>query len=111
MRIASWHWGGRDHVGTISSCGREVTPLAVPDAARGALPLIQRLASGEPLPPPSGMRLPADVVTLRAPLPSIVTSAPPTSPMSATESELSNLPAPGKVAAISDSLREVSNGN
>ena len=68
MRIASWHWGGRDHVGTLSACGREVTPLAVHDASRGALPLIQSLAAGEPLPSPSGARLPIDVVTLRAPL-------------------------------------------
>ena len=29
MRIASWSWGGRPHVGTISADGREVTPLAV----------------------------------------------------------------------------------
>ncbi len=69
MRMASWHWGGRDHVGTISACGREVTPLAVRDASRGALPLIQALAAGDVLPPPSGARLPADVVSLRAPLP------------------------------------------
>jgi 2-keto-4-pentenoate hydratase/2-oxohepta-3-ene-1,7-dioic acid hydratase in catechol pathway len=69
MRIASWTWGGRDHVGTLSPCGRELTPLAVADASRGALGLIQALAAGEPLPPPSGTRLPTEVVTLRAPLP------------------------------------------
>ena len=69
MRIASWHWGGREHVGFMSACGRELTPLAVPDASRGALPLIQALARGEALPSPSGARLPTDVVTLRAPLP------------------------------------------
>ena len=69
MRIASWHWGGRDHVGTVSASGREVTPLAVADASRGALPLIQALAHGEALPSPSGARLPTEVVTLRAPLP------------------------------------------
>jgi 2-keto-4-pentenoate hydratase/2-oxohepta-3-ene-1,7-dioic acid hydratase in catechol pathway len=69
MRIASWTWGGRDHVGTISPCGREVTPLALPDASRGALGLIQRLALGESLPSPAGARLPTEVVTLRAPLP------------------------------------------
>ncbi len=68
MRIASWIWGGRDHVGTMSPCGRELTPLAVPDASRGALVLIQSLARGEPLPSPSGARLPTEVVTLRAPL-------------------------------------------
>ena len=69
MRIASWTWGGRDHVGTLSPCGRELTPLAVADASRGALGLIQSLAAGEALPPPSGTRLPTEVVTLRAPLP------------------------------------------
>jgi 2-keto-4-pentenoate hydratase/2-oxohepta-3-ene-1,7-dioic acid hydratase in catechol pathway len=69
MRIASWTWGGRDHVGTLSPCGREVTPLAMADASRGALGLIQRLALGESLPAPVGTRLPTEVVTLRAPLP------------------------------------------
>ena len=69
MRLASWTWGGRDHVGTISPCGREATPLAVADASRGALPLIQAFARGEGLPPPAGARLPVDAITLRAPLP------------------------------------------
>lgn len=69
MRMASWRWGGRDHVGTVSSCGRELTPLACGDASAGVLPLIELLARGEPLPAPSGARLPVDVVTLRAPLP------------------------------------------
>ena len=69
MRIASWTWGGRDHVGTLSADGREATPLALADASRGALGLIQALARGEPLLPASGTRLPVDAVTLRAPLP------------------------------------------
>ncbi len=69
MRIASWYWGGREHVGVISRDGREATPLGVADASRGALPLIQMLARGEPLPDPSGARLPVEVLTLRAPLP------------------------------------------
>jgi 2-keto-4-pentenoate hydratase/2-oxohepta-3-ene-1,7-dioic acid hydratase in catechol pathway len=69
MRIASWSWGGRPHVGTISPDGREATPLTVADAARGALPLIQMLARGEPLPPPSGARLAVEAIELRAPLP------------------------------------------
>ena len=69
MRIASWRWGGRDHVGTVSPCGREATPLAVADPARGALPVIEALARGEPLPPPAGARLPVDAIELRAPLP------------------------------------------
>jgi 2-keto-4-pentenoate hydratase/2-oxohepta-3-ene-1,7-dioic acid hydratase in catechol pathway len=41
----------------------------MPDASRGVLPLIERLAAGEALPPASGARLPVDVVTLLAPLP------------------------------------------
>ena len=69
MRIASWSWGGRHHVGTVSADGREATPLAVDDASRGALPLIQALARGELLPPPGGARLAVEAITLRAPLP------------------------------------------
>jgi 2-keto-4-pentenoate hydratase/2-oxohepta-3-ene-1,7-dioic acid hydratase in catechol pathway len=69
MRIASWSWGGRDHVGTVSPCGREATPLAVADGSTGALGVIQALARGETLPPASGTRLPVDAITLRAPLP------------------------------------------
>jgi 2-keto-4-pentenoate hydratase/2-oxohepta-3-ene-1,7-dioic acid hydratase in catechol pathway len=69
MRLASWSWGGRDHVGTISPDGREATPLAVRDASLGVLALVQALAHDQPLPQPSGARLPVEVVTLRAPLP------------------------------------------
>ena len=73
MRIASWSWGGRHHVGTISPCGREATPLALADARMsadaGALPLIEGWARGQAMPPPSGARLPVDAITLRAPLP------------------------------------------
>jgi 2-keto-4-pentenoate hydratase/2-oxohepta-3-ene-1,7-dioic acid hydratase in catechol pathway len=69
MRYACWSWGGRLHVGTVSADGLEATPLAVADASRGALPLIQMLARGEPLPAPSGARLPVSAITLCAPLP------------------------------------------
>jgi 2-keto-4-pentenoate hydratase/2-oxohepta-3-ene-1,7-dioic acid hydratase in catechol pathway len=69
MRIASWSWGGRVHVGTISADGREATPLAVADATRGALPLIERLSRGESLPGASGTRVAVEAITLRAPLP------------------------------------------
>ena len=69
MRLASWSWGGRDHVGTISADGREATPLAVRDATAGVLPLIQGAARGEPMPEAAGTRLPVEVITLRAPLP------------------------------------------
>jgi 2-keto-4-pentenoate hydratase/2-oxohepta-3-ene-1,7-dioic acid hydratase in catechol pathway len=69
MRIASWSWGGRPHVGTIAPSGREATPLAVADPGRGALGLIEALGRGEPLPPPTGARLPLEAIELRAPLP------------------------------------------
>jgi 2-keto-4-pentenoate hydratase/2-oxohepta-3-ene-1,7-dioic acid hydratase in catechol pathway len=69
MRLASWNWGGRNHVGTVSADGREFTPLAWPDASRGALGLIEALSRGEALPAPSGARLPLQAVTLNAPFP------------------------------------------
>ena len=69
MRIASWSWGGRPHVGLVSADGRELTPLAVGDAARGALPLIESLAQGASLPAAAGARLLLSAVSLRAPLP------------------------------------------
>ncbi|MEO8312162.1 MAG: fumarylacetoacetate hydrolase family protein, partial [Caldimonas sp.] len=69
MRIASWTWGGRPHVGTISPTGEEATPLAVADPARGAQGLIEQVARGEPMPLPSGARLPVAAIELRAPLP------------------------------------------
>ena len=69
MRFASWRWGGRSHTGIVSDDGREVTPLALVDASRGALGLIELLARGEALPAPAGARLPLQAVTLNAPLP------------------------------------------
>jgi 2-keto-4-pentenoate hydratase/2-oxohepta-3-ene-1,7-dioic acid hydratase in catechol pathway len=68
MRLASWEWGGRAHVGTVSADGREATPLRVADASRGALPLIEALVRGEVLPAAAGPRLPVEVLRLRAPL-------------------------------------------
>ena len=70
MRLASWSWGGRQQVGTVSPNGREVTPLALPDAARGALPLIQAMAQGAGLPP-------ADASTETGPAPEQPESPPP----------------------------------
>ena len=49
-----WSWGGRHHAGTLSADGREVTPLALADAGRGVLGLIEHLAAGGPLPPANG---------------------------------------------------------
>jgi 2-keto-4-pentenoate hydratase/2-oxohepta-3-ene-1,7-dioic acid hydratase in catechol pathway len=69
MRLASWHWGGSPHAGTVSADGSEFTPLAVPQPELGALPLVQMLARGEALPRATGPRLPLSAVSLRAPLP------------------------------------------
>ena len=69
MRLASWSWGGSHHAGSVSACGRELTPLAVPDPERGVLPLLEALVRGEALPAANGTRLPVSAVTLRAPLP------------------------------------------
>ena len=69
MRIATWLWGGSQHVGTVSADGRECTPLQVSDTARGALPVIQAMARGEALPPAAGARLPVSAVALMSPLP------------------------------------------
>ena len=69
MRVASWSWGGRPHSGVVSADGSEATPLAVQNASRGALEIIERLALGEGLPREAGPRLPVSAITLRAPLP------------------------------------------
>ncbi len=69
MRLASWSWGGSHHAGSVSACGREVTPLAVKHPERGVLPLVELLARGEALPAAKGARLPLSAVTLRSPLP------------------------------------------
>jgi len=74
MRIATYRWGGRRHVGQVSADGLEVTPLDLRDRAeqvqsRGALALIEHLADGRAVPRPDGARLPLAAVTLEAPLP------------------------------------------
>lgn len=69
MRMATWHWGGRLHAGTVSADGREVTPLAVASGATGVLEMIERLAQGDGLPREAGPRLPLEAVALAAPIP------------------------------------------
>jgi 2-keto-4-pentenoate hydratase/2-oxohepta-3-ene-1,7-dioic acid hydratase in catechol pathway len=69
MRIASWSWGGRHHVGTVSADGREATPLLVDYAGGAALRLLEALAQGESLPSATGPRVAVDAITLRAPVP------------------------------------------
>jgi len=71
MRLATFQYQGRAHVGRVSPDGRQVTPLALlpEQAARGVLPLIEATAAGQPLPGDAGPALPMDAVQLLAPLP------------------------------------------
>jgi 2-keto-4-pentenoate hydratase/2-oxohepta-3-ene-1,7-dioic acid hydratase in catechol pathway len=69
VRIASWFWGGRPQAGLVSGDGRELTPLAVADASRGAFELVLAASRGEALPAAAGPRIATEAATLRAPLP------------------------------------------
>jgi 2-keto-4-pentenoate hydratase/2-oxohepta-3-ene-1,7-dioic acid hydratase in catechol pathway len=63
-------WAGQSHVGLVSADGRSVSPFALPReaAAKGALTIIELLASGGEL-PAVGTSLPLEAVQLDAPLP------------------------------------------
>ncbi|GFO66994.1 hypothetical protein GMLC_05730 [Geomonas limicola] len=70
MKIVCFSYQGVRRVGRISDDGSHVLPfdLAAGVSERGALPLLERLAAGEPL--PAGQApVPLDQVTLEAPLP------------------------------------------
>ena len=74
MRVATYRWGGRRHVGVLSSDGREITPVDLKQRSdqvqsRGALALLEHLAEGRDFPAINGTRLPLSAVTLDAPLP------------------------------------------
>ena len=71
MRIATYWWGGRRHLGRVSGDGKSVTPLAAGERARtiGALALIETLVEGGPFPAAAGAALPLAAVKLDAPLP------------------------------------------
>jgi 2-keto-4-pentenoate hydratase/2-oxohepta-3-ene-1,7-dioic acid hydratase in catechol pathway len=71
MRIATYLHQGQRHVGLVDTQGRTVTPLALTpaDAARGALPLVERAARGEALPSAAGAAVSLDSVQLEAPIP------------------------------------------
>ena len=71
MRIATYVHAGRRTVGVVSDDGRTVTPfdLQDSDAARGALALVERAATGASLPVPSGASIAIADVQLEAPVP------------------------------------------
>ena len=68
MRIATFRYEGKRHVGALSADGQQLTPFAV-DASRGAQALIEIAATGAALPPTAGPAIALTAVTLEAPLP------------------------------------------
>ena len=71
MRIATFLHQGQRHVGLVDAQARTVTPLTLSEAeaARGALPLVERAARGEAMPGAASAALSLDAVTLEAPIP------------------------------------------
>ena len=53
LKIATYWWGGRRHVGRLSADGKDVQPLALGECAgrRGALALIEAISAGITLRP------------------------------------------------------------
>jgi 2-keto-4-pentenoate hydratase/2-oxohepta-3-ene-1,7-dioic acid hydratase in catechol pathway len=69
MRIATYQFQGRRHVGQVSADGQTVTAFELDDASRGAQPLIERAAAGARMPMATGAVAPLSDVKLEAPLP------------------------------------------
>lgn len=71
MRLAAYRHAGAPGVGLVSPDLQQIQPLALgfADLERGVLPLIERLARGETLPPAEGSPLPMSAVQLAAPIP------------------------------------------
>ena len=71
MRIATFSWKGRRHVGIVDSAASVVRPLPLAGdaAARGALPVIEQAVASGALPQAAGDAIPLADVALEAPLP------------------------------------------
>ncbi|MFL6663982.1 MAG: fumarylacetoacetate hydrolase family protein [Rhizobacter sp.] len=71
MRIATFSWNGRRHVGIVDAAASVVRPLSLAGdaAARGALPVIEQAVASGALPQASGDAIPLADVALEAPLP------------------------------------------
>src|SRR3546814_15682570 len=70
MRIATYRFNGERKVGLVADNGTSITPfnMAGPDAARGALSIIETLAQGQPSPMAGGPAIVIADVQLEAPL-------------------------------------------
>ena len=71
MRIATFSFQGRRHVGVLSSDATSITPFALEGASAdvGALALIDAAAAGRPLAATAGTSIPLTEVRLEAPIP------------------------------------------
>ena len=71
MRIATYQHSGPRHVGQVSAAAQHVTAFDLPAevAQRGALPLVEAAAQGQPLPALRGEAVPVSAVKLEAPIP------------------------------------------
>jgi 2-keto-4-pentenoate hydratase/2-oxohepta-3-ene-1,7-dioic acid hydratase in catechol pathway len=69
MKIATFRHRGRRQVGLVDTAAGTLTPLAIANVDDGALALLDLLASGAPLPAPSGAAVALDPAVLEAPLP------------------------------------------
>lgn len=71
LRIATFVLDGQRRVGQVSSDGQQLTPFELPaqQARAGALPLIEALVAGQPLPALATASVPVASVHLEAPLP------------------------------------------
>jgi 2-keto-4-pentenoate hydratase/2-oxohepta-3-ene-1,7-dioic acid hydratase in catechol pathway len=71
LRIATFSFQGRRHVGVVSSDATSITPFALEGASAdvGALALIDALAAGRPLPATVGASISLTDIRLEAPIP------------------------------------------
>jgi 2-keto-4-pentenoate hydratase/2-oxohepta-3-ene-1,7-dioic acid hydratase in catechol pathway len=71
LRIATYQYQGRRHLGLVADDGQTLHPLALDPtrARRGVLPLIEDHAAGGAWPEPTGETLALADVRLEAPLP------------------------------------------
>lgn len=71
MHIASYQLDRRNYVGIVSADGTQVTPLDLSEeqAAKGALPIVELLTAGKPLPSSAGASVAINTVRLNAPIP------------------------------------------
>lgn len=71
MRIATYRFNGERKVGLVSKDGTNISPFSMTAAeeAKGALPIIEKLAEGQALPQAKGPAIAIADVQLEAPLP------------------------------------------